>query len=556
MQLSDYRFDLNDYFPFARCDAALRGEALRLGRTVEYAAGENILLSDKRAKHCGLILNGQAVAFKTDNNGRRYQLCLEPGCYIGLETLEENAVYSAKITALTDVIILFWDADGIRTLSAFSDEFIDSLHLMDEGRSYQEQWLVPETDVTDPVLFSVAPHPLWILAHAFIVVPLLLLGLWGCGILYASYKAAMLLALVMCGAALWLLYKDISARSNRRLILTSANLIDVPENDDLELSVTRLSVIQAVTSEQSPLECLLKLGHVGWEDEKHACRSPLLANPDRIAALTHNTASRAGKGRSIPLRVKKPTARLVTDAEAKAEQSVPSPVPKTDSMDSFQTIVLRAHWALLVRLLIKPLIVLLVGFVLFKADPSLEGFGWIFMTAGVLWGLYQYSCWKGNTFLIEENCIKDCCKAPFAEEKINIAMNHKIQSVRFEKKGVFQVMLDYGTVYILAGEGELTFNYVSDPQRVQQLILDTCARWEQKKQLEEESRRRAYIQDLVREIHESENEDQPAFRKTVCTVSSEAIQSLAATEAGAVFEDIRKTYGFDENDMRKGKNTL
>ncbi len=556
MKLSDYCFDLNDYFPFARCGAALRGEALRLGKTVKYDAGENILLNGGRAKHCGLILNGQAVAFKTDNNGRRYQLCLEPGCFIGLETLAENTVYSAKISAITDVIILFWDADGIQTLSAFSDEFIDCLRLMDEGRTYQEQWLVPETDITDPVLFSVAPHPLWVLARTFIVIPLLLLGLWGCGILYASYKAAMLLALAMCGAALWLLYKDINARSNRRLILTSANLIDVPENEDMALSVTRLSVLQSVASEQNPFECLLKLGHVGWEDERHSCRSPLLANPDRIAALIHNSASRASRGRSIPLRVKNPAARLVTDAAAKAEQSVPTSVPETAPMSGFQTIALRAHWALLVRLLIKPLLVFLVGFALFKADPSLEEFGWIFMAAGALWGVYQYNCWKGNTFLIGEDCIKDCCKAPFAEEKINIAMNHKIQSVRFEKKGFFQVMLNYGTVYILAGEGELTFDYVSDPQRVQKLILDTCARWEQKKQMEEESRRRAYIQDLVREIHESENEEQPAFRKTVCTMPGEAIPAAAGTGAGAAFEDIRKTYGFDENDMMKGKNAL
>ena len=35
---------------------------------------------------------------------------------------------------------------------------------------------------------------------------------------------------------------------------------------------------------------------------------------------------------------------------------------------------------------------------------------------------------------------------------------------------------------------------------VQQLIMDACNRFEAKRQLEEESRRRAYISDLVREI--------------------------------------------------------
>ena len=81
-----------------------------------------------------------------------------------------------------------------------------------------------------------------------------------------------------------------------------------------------------------------------------------------------------------------------------------------------------------------------------------------------------------------------------------MAMNHKIQSVRYEKNGFFQTLLNYGTVYILAGEGELSFDYVSDPRHVQQLIMDTCNRCEAKRQLEEEARRRAYISDLVREI--------------------------------------------------------
>ncbi len=554
MELSDYRFDLYDYFPFARCGAALRGEALRLGRTVKYAAGENILLNGAKAKHCGLILNGQAVAFKSDNNGKRYQLCLEPGCYIGLETLTEDAQYSAKITALTDVVILFWTADGIRTLCAFSDEFADSLRLMDEGRTYQEQWLVPETDVTDPVLFSAAPHPLSTLSRAFIVVPLLLLALWGCGILYARYKAAMLLALVLCGAALWLLYKDISARSNRRLILTSKNLIAVPENEDMELSVTRLSAVQSVTVRQDPIERAMKLGRVEWEDESRSYAAPLLADPDRIGGLIQNAAVRASQGRNIPLRTgsQSSAARQVND-EAEGLDSLGA-VPgkdRPDPMSAFQTIKLQAHWALLARLLIKPLLVLIGGAVLFKVDPKLETAGGLIVIGGILWGVYQYFCWKGHVFLIEEDCVKDCSKAPFAAEQVNIAMNHKIQSVRFEKKGFFPVTLNYGTVYILAGEGELNFNYVADPQRVQQLIMDTCARWEQKMQLEEESRRRAYIQDLVREIHESEKEsnteDEPTFRKTAYTVHNEPADAM---------DDIRKTYGFDEDDLRKGNGAL
>ena len=42
-------------------------------------------------------------------------------------------------------------------------------------------------------------------------------------------------------------------------------------------------------------------------------------------------------------------------------------------------------------------------------------------------------------------------------------------------------LLNYGAVYILAGEGELSFDYVSNPQHVQQLIIETCSQYEMKR---------------------------------------------------------------------------
>ncbi len=77
------------------------------------------------------------------------------------------------------------------------------------------------------------------------------------------------------------------------------------------------------------------------------------------------------------------------------------------------------------------------------------------------------------------------------------------------------MLFNYGTVYILAGEGELTFDYVSDPKNVQKLIMDTCSRYEEKRRLEEEARRRVYISDLVSEIRSEagpERGDSPYYR--------------------------------------------
>ena len=95
--------DLRRFFPFSRCETTLRTKALTLGKCVKYEAGETVLFSGSHAKHCGLIIEGQAVAFKIDSGGRRYQLCLDEGCFIGLESVEEDSSYTAKIAALSDL---------------------------------------------------------------------------------------------------------------------------------------------------------------------------------------------------------------------------------------------------------------------------------------------------------------------------------------------------------------------------------------------------------------------------------------------------------------------
>ena len=69
MKVSDRIADLRRYFPFSLGETTLRTQALSLGKCVKYSTGESVLLSGSPAKHCGLILSGQAVAFKFDSNG-------------------------------------------------------------------------------------------------------------------------------------------------------------------------------------------------------------------------------------------------------------------------------------------------------------------------------------------------------------------------------------------------------------------------------------------------------------------------------------------------------
>lgn len=521
MNVSDRNVDLRVFFPFRSCSEALLTRAHALGRCVKYDTGERVLLSGSPAKHCGVIIDGQAVAFKIDENGKRYQLCLDEGCFIGLETIQPQSSYNAKIVALSDLEIFFWNADGLTELMNDFPEFADALSLLNNGRLYQEQWLIPETDVTDPVLCSVPAHWLSVAAPATGILLVLFICLWTCSLLIRRYPVAWLLVLGLFIAGGSLMYRIVSKRLNQRLIVTTRNLILVTGANDTEMIVSKLSGLQSLSLNQNIFDKLAGIGKVEFLAEDGIHYTPLISGPEQTAALIRFFAEKASRGRPVPLAAKQYRtipSRHRTDAVPQpavapiyTEQklsALPDHSETKTAVPKFQTISFHAHWAMLIKMLFKPLLALTSVIILrylFRHSSYWMSINKIllFAAAGAAAAMvYQFFAWQNHRFYIEEDRVRDYSQQPLRHESQNMAMNNKIQSVRFSKEGFFQVLLNYGTVYILAGEGELSFDYVSDPQSVQQQIMDNCARFEAKQMIDAESRQREYINNLISGIRE------------------------------------------------------
>lgn len=504
MNVSDRNVDLKSFFPFTLCENNFCRKALNLGKCVKYATGESVLTSGSPAKHCGVIVEGQAVAFKFDQNGKRYQLCLDEGCFIGLETLTENNTYSAKITAVTDLEVFFWNLDGLMQLQDESFEFAEGLKMLDEGRTYQEEWLIPETEITDPVLSSQGTHWISIIFPAFIILPVLMLLLWACSFLIRRYPVAWILIFGLLAAAGILLYRQIISRSNERLIITTKNTIHIPKGVSEEMMVFRLYRLHSIAYNQNLIERLFDVGHIKFQTDELELETPLLHTPMLTAELVKNYSERTALGRSIPLITNGEKLKEIKTAQE--DEGTRTETEDENITPKFRTIEFHAHWALLVKMILKPLILFalsLAGVYYFKNVQINEGIYKILIILALFslfMIIYQISSWRNHRFSIEEDCVKDYSHQPLKREDQNMAMNHKIQSVSFTKIGFFQNLLNYGTVYILAGEGELRFDYVGNPKRVQQQIKDTCSLYESKRMKEEEMRRREYIDSLISEL--------------------------------------------------------
>jgi len=74
-------------------------------------------------------------------------------------------------------------------------------------------------------------------------------------------------------------------------------------------------------------------------------------------------------------------------------------------------------------------------------------------------------------FQLTPNQVIDLDRKPFGRESRRAAPLENIPSIEYERKGIFPMLFNYGTVYITIGNSQLTFNNVHQPSIVQQDIF-------------------------------------------------------------------------------------
>ncbi|MDO9121962.1 MAG: hypothetical protein Q7U31_09255, partial [Anaerolineaceae bacterium] len=107
------------------------------------------------------------------------------------------------------------------------------------------------------------------------------------------------------------------------------------------------------------------------------------------------------------------------------------------------------------------------------------------------WWIYQYQDWQNDVYIITDDQLVDVCKKPLGLDERRSAPVKNIQTVEFERKGLINLVLNFGTVTIKIGNEKLTFNNVYQPSEVQAEIyaryrttLETAKKNEQQKFVE------------------------------------------------------------------------
>lgn len=145
------------------------------------------------------------------------------------------------------------------------------------------------------------------------------------------------------------------------------------------------------------------------------------------------------------------------------------------------TITYRKHWWVMLRSTFLPFIGILTAFGILAAASSdritflnhqmLMIIAVFLLLSMLFWWFYAYTDWKNDIFEINPSQVVDIDRKPFGKESRRVAPLDSILSIHYEKRGLLQVMLNYGTVFISVGNQQLTFDDVYDPSTVQQELF-------------------------------------------------------------------------------------
>ncbi len=98
--------------------------------------------------------------------------------------------------------------------------------------------------------------------------------------------------------------------------------------------------------------------------------------------------------------------------------------------------------------------------------------------------LYRAEDWRNDIYVITNDQLIDRNKKPLGREDVRTANLANIEAIRFEQRGLWALMFNFGTVFVRVGLQELPFRDIYNPSEVQRELFRRIAERENKRQLE------------------------------------------------------------------------
>ena len=520
---------------FQGLDLNQLAEAEGYFQKVPVVAGQVIVEEGSPGDYFYIVFEGR---FQVSQD-QRYITTLMRGDYFGEEALLFHQPRSATIIAADNGILLRIDGEKFYTLIERYPQLRKNFSITAESRRLARKAEFDFLGKDEVIYLITRKHEIFLylslippIVMSLSGIPLAIIGalstklIWQLVLLFCA-------ALFLGGGVVWGIWNQVNW-GNDYYILTNQRVIWLENVIGFYSSrrETPLTAILAVNVLSSAWGRMLHYGSVDVRTYTGSILMRNMANPDIFEAFLRGHRERAyNRNRELEILKMKETLanRFKMDEQglvptkptpplkSTVEPPKPSSPTFSDFLDTFfkmryeqnGVITYRKHWFVLIRKTWAPMLgfFILLGFTAYltyayqvlQEQWFFNGIIWsgiILLLLGIdlFWWGYNYLDWSNDIYRITPEQILDIEKKPLGKEEKKTASLDSILSVEHERKGLIQLIFNYGSVTINVGQTQFVFHGVAYPDQVHQDIsafMEARLRKKQEQEFERERERMA-----------------------------------------------------------------
>ena len=473
---------------------------------VFFKSGDMVYAEGAGARYLYIIFEGEIEVLKEENQTIKRKNCLFEGDLFGEDVFLDGHERQTSVRAVTDTLLVRISRPVISRFLQRSPQ----VYACFQPLIYSYRLLVKNKQQLDigqeSIRYIGQPHKFYLLVKTFVFLIFVLLGCLG---IYALFNMGVLSFVASCWAggllvALYLLWitwnifewaNDLYIFTDKRVINQERSMLLYEGRDE-----TPLDAIVSISSQMNILGRNLKFGHLYIKTFTGSLR---LRNVPQINETQKYLEFLIDKNHlNQHLDEKKDFEKLVrnrfgyeddNEADDDTERENSNGRKSRRNTSNFlsrlfgikclegDSVVYRTHWIVLMGKIVFPFF-LLLSMILIRIYLGANGLAilnnniimGIFSGAGFLclgWWIYQYLDWRNDQYIITPEQIIDVYRRPLGVEDKRAASLENIQSIRYKRKGLAGLILNYGTVLIKVGNEDFTFDSVYNPQEVQQTLF-------------------------------------------------------------------------------------
>ncbi len=482
---------IHKVFPFNLLDSERTKSLIEKSEVVFFKEGDLVYMEGAAAINLYVIYEGAVEIFVEEHKNLRRLNLLHDGDCFGEDTLKQNGSRSSTARIIKGTLLIKIPKKLIDELHSEIPELAKGFSIL--STAYDELFDVKFRDLSQETIYYLG-HPHYFAFLSKVLLALLILLLPVLGVISLAINGLLsrpvLIGVSVLGSVLFFLQilwqylewkNDYYVITKKRVINLVKSLINFDSKFEVPLSaINNLEIKKSFLSRSFGFGDLIIRTYTGETKLKNV---PLVSEVQNFLELLT-----AKDKLSKRLDEKKAFEKIVNDVLSPDDTSPDFMVdhvnPKIEFSDQYSNlpiVALRTHWIILLKKVLFPSllitsIILLASF--FAANDLLNNgsslgvilFGLILICA-ILWWIYQFFDWWNDRYLITNDQIIDVYRRPFGTENRRTAPITNIQSIRFERKGILGLLLNFGTVYIRVGDDELTFDNISNPSMIQEKLF-------------------------------------------------------------------------------------